>query len=136
MKSIDTLIKLHKRNLDEIVRKKKKAEEELENFETIRKQLVAESKEEIKKYHMGEYAFMLEQYLKDFRAKLEQLDGAINTYRQHIAKLMEELRAEFSEMKKFEIAKNNRLKENAEKELKKETKLLDEFTTRKYTRKK
>lgn len=136
MKSISTLIKLHKKNLDEIVLKKNKAEQELQQLLEFLNILIEESKQEIEKYHNGEYAYILENYLKEFRAKKEDLESTINNYNKYIAKLESDLHNEFSELKKFEIIKKNRLAKQAEKDQKHEMDQLDELSIGGYIRNK
>ena len=134
MKSISTLTKIHKKNLDEIAVEKNKEEEELQKMTDMLDYLVEESKEEIKKFCNGEYAYILESYLKEFRNKKEEIEGIINICSDRIAHLEARLYEEFSELKKFELIQTNRLSEQANKERKQETDQLDELNTGNYVR--
>lgn len=134
MKSIATLIKIHKKNLDEIASQKSKAEEELHYIVTKKDKLILESQQEIEKYHGSEYADILANYLKEFRNKKLELDKSIDLYNNHIKGLESRLRNEFSEMKKFEIIQKNRLAKEAKKAQKQEIERLDELNTGKYVR--
>lgn len=136
MKSIATLIKLHKKNLDQIIMEKSKMEEELQHVTKQRDDLVEESKHEIKKYHGSEYADILSHYLKEFRSKCENLDSVISNYQQQISELELKLQNEFSELKKFELVQRQRLDQKLKKEQKQETADLDEMNIGKYIRNK
>lgn len=135
MKALNTLIKLHKKNLDAIIAEKKKFEERKDELEEMKIRLIASAKEETDKYYGSDYAYMLDQYLEDSRKKQEQIDQEVMQLNEHIELLQDKLAEEFSELKKFEIAKEHRVKAGKEKEKTLETKILDEYTTGKFARK-
>lgn len=134
MKSLKTLIKLNKKHLDKLLSDKRKVEEKRENFLQQMEKLEQEAREETKKYHNTEYAYMLDPYLQKFREKKESLEKVIAECDKAIHSLMNKIAEQFSELKKFEIALKNREIEQAEKEKKKESQQLDEFTTNKFAR--
>ena len=136
MKSLNTLIKLHKKNLDSIISQKKKFDDRKDELEEYKRILAARVKEEIKEYYGSEYAYMLDQYLAESRRQKEQIDQELVLLNERIKFLQDKLAEEFSELKKFEVAKENRIAAEKEKEKKMETDTLDEYTTAKFARKK
>ncbi len=135
MKSLNTLIKLHKNNLDNIIAEKKKFEDRKDELEEYKRILIVRAKEETKEYYGSEYSYMLDQYLKESRNQQEKIDQEVIQLNEQIKLMQDKLSAEFSELKKFEIAKENRIKFDKEKEKKIETDILNEYTSGKLSRK-
>lgn len=135
MKSLKTLVKLNKSELDRLLNYKKDIEENIEYTEATKSKLVEEAKVEIQKYHNTEFAFMLENYLQEHRTKLEKLDDYIMQFKKMLAETEEKIANQFTELKKFEIALDNRKKALDEKEKIAEMKFIDEFNTNKFARK-
>lgn len=136
MKSLKTLIKLNKKELDKLLNDKRIVEERLDNFVKRLEGLEQEAEEETKKFHNSAYAYMLDPYLQSFRKQRDELTGYIKTCEKQIHELMNRIAEQFSEIKKYEIALKNREIQLQEKEKKKEMEKLDEFTINKFARKK
>ena len=136
MKSLKTLIKLHKKKLDDLVKEINNLEEKKSAHEAKLKKLQAEILVELKKYLGTEYAFMLDNYIKSAEDREHKLKEQIKGFEEQIAVLRTELAEQFAELKKFEIALQNRI--NAEKEVERqaEVKDLDEFNSIKYNKNK
>lgn len=133
MKGLKTLIKLHKNNLDKTLKQVKYHETEKRRIETKKKHLEEEAKQEIEKYSSSQYAYMLNQYLQNIRNITKRLDAQILQTNSAIEKLQLMIREEYSELKKFEIALENRQKEEALKQRKIEEKLVDEYNINKFS---
>jgi hypothetical protein len=134
MKSLRTLIKLHKQKLDDLVKQINNLEDLKRVHEASLKKLKSEILVELKKFMGTEYAFMLDNYMKSAEDREIKLKAEIKALDKEIAVLREELSEQFAELKKFEIALQNRI--NAEKEIerKAEVKSLDEFNSIKYAK--
>lgn len=134
MKSLKTLIKLHKQKLDDLLKQINNLEEKKSIHESSLKKLKTEILAELKKYMGTEYAFMLDNYMKSAEDREHKLKSEIEALREQITILREELASEFAELKKFEIALQNRVNIEKEIERKAEVKSLDEFNNIKYAK--
>ena len=134
MKSLKTLIKLHKQKLNDLLKQINNLEEKKNIHEASLKKLKIEILAELKKYMGTEYAFMLDNYMKSAEDRERKLKSEIKAFEEQIAILREELALEFAELKKFEIALQNRVSAEKEIERKAEVKSLDEFNTIKYVK--
>ena len=134
MKSLKTLIKLHKKKLDDLVKQINNLEEKKNIYETRLKKLQAEILIELKKYTGTEYAFMLDNYMKSAEGREQKFKEQIKEFEQQISVLRAELAEQFAELKKFEIALQNRINIEKEKERQAEVKNLDEFNSIKYAK--
>jgi flagellar biosynthesis chaperone FliJ len=126
MKSLYLLIKIQKKNLEEIISKKKllenkKEEKTLEIFN--RK---TELQNEFSKHTNSEYAVYLENFKKTTDKICNKLALEIININPQIEILDDKIREVFSEIKKFEIIIANRKKEAIKKENAEEMKMLDE----------
>jgi len=133
MKALKTLIRLHKKQLDDLLKKINNLEEQKNQLELTLQKLEDEAARELEQYCGGQYAFMLEKYLKNAENRRQELFSRINKIKEQIQLLRNELHNKFAELKKFEIALQNYL--NKEQKLLKaaETKFLDEFNTNQFT---
>ena len=134
MKSLKTLIKLHKQKLDDLVKQINNLEAKKSICEASLKKLKAEILIELKKYMGTEYAFMLDNYMKSAEDREQKLESEIKALDEEIAVLREELALAFNELKKFEIALQNRINTEKELERKADVKELDEFNSIKYAK--
>lgn len=136
MKTLTTLIKLHKQQLDALRRSMSALETSkakfLHSIENLKEELERETKLAQESADMGRF---FGDFAKAIRLKEE-------TYRADIAKLdtqMEELREEirlkFSELKKFEIAREHRLSDEKATKTRREGEQLDEIAAQQFMRK-
>lgn len=132
MKALTTLIKLNKNQLDKILRQIEHAESEKARLELKKKVVEEEAEAEVQKYSTSQYAYMLERYLENSRKLLKRLDVQILQTSLLIDKLRSVLRDQYSELKKFEIALENKKKLEAIKLKKTESKFTDEFNVNKF----
>lgn len=132
MKTLTTLIKLHKNQLDKILRQIEHAESEKVRLELKKKAVEEEAETEVQKYSISQYAYMLERYLENSRKLLQRIDVQILQASLSIDKLRSVLRDQYSELKKFEIALENKKKLEVIKFKKTENKFTDEFNVNKF----
>lgn len=132
MKALKTLIKLNKNQLDKTLRQIDLAEKEKARLEQKKKTVEEEVEEEIQKYSKSQYAYMLDRYLEISRKILKRIDVQILQASLSIDKLRSVLRDQYAELKKFEIALDNKKKLEAAKLKKIEDKFVDEFNTNKF----
>lgn len=127
MKSLNTLIKFNKIKLDQILVEIKKAEEEKSLLIIQAKNLAEEVSREIENYRGSEYSFILENYLEHtnkIESKIKLQIGKLNF---NIENHRKALNQQYTELKKYEIARQNKQKQEDLKIQKIETKFLDEF---------
>lgn len=74
MKTLTTLIKLHKNQLDKILRQIEHTESEKVRLELKKKAVEKEAEAEVQKYSTSQYAYMLERYLENSRKLLQRID--------------------------------------------------------------
>ena len=132
MKSLKTLIKLNKDKLDKILRKIEYAEIEKTRLYSKKKQVEEEAEQEVRKYSASQYAYMLDSYMQNTRKLLKRIDLQIIDINTYIGRMREELAYQYADLKKFEIALENKQKIEQEKIKKAEAKYLDEFNTNKF----
>ncbi|MDA9163710.1 hypothetical protein N9N97_02385, partial [Rickettsiaceae bacterium] len=132
MKSLKTLIKLNKDKLDKILRKIEYAEIEKTRLYSKKKQVEEEAEQEVRKYSVSQYAYMLDSYMQNTRKLLKRIDLQIIDINTYIGRMREELAYQYADLKKFEIALENKQKIEQEKIKKAEAKYLDEFNTNKF----
>ena len=132
MKALKTLIKLNKNQLDKTLRQIDLAEKEKARLEQKKKTVEEEVEGEIQKYSKSQYAYMLDRYLDNSRKILKRIDAQILQASLSIDKLRSVLRDQYAELKKFEIALDNKKKLEAAKLKKIEDKFVDEFNTNKF----
>lgn len=132
MKALKTLIKLNKNQLDKTLRQIDLAEKEKARLEQKKKTVEEEVEEEIQKYSKSQYAYMLDRYLENSRKILKRIDVQILQASLSIDKLRSVLSDQYAELKKFEIALDNKKKLEAAKLKKIEDKFVDEFNTNKF----
>lgn len=132
MKALHILIKLHKRQLDNLLisinaleSKKNQLTISLQNFE-------AQAQKERAADLGSEYAFMLSRYLAVISNHQKQLTGQIAQVSYQIDLLRNQLQDKFAELKKLEIVQQNRLSHQRLCRNKAETKFLDELNTVKF----
>ena len=132
MKTLQTLIKLNKNTLDKILVDINKTESEKSSLIDHSQKLEQEVAKEVESYHGSDYSFMLEKYLDTCRKKQTRIKAQIDRLQKHIEKRRLELQEQYAELKKYEIALQNKQKQEYIKAQKEETKILDEFGAKQY----
>lgn len=130
-----TLIKLHRRKLDELRRHMSELEGQKQQLLGVSARMQEELREEIEKaglqpemgHFFGGFAKRIQQRQEDIAAEVKSLDGQMDT-------LSEEIAQAYTDVKKYEIAQDNALKREKEKQSRKETILLDEMAGQQYRR--
>ncbi len=128
MKSLKTLVKLHQKQLDDILAKIGAAEKQKVETEEALRKMLQEAKRELESYNGTEYAFMLEQYLNYTRNQEKVYIKQISDLENKIEVLRTDLFNEFVELKKLELILKKRLQAKKDAENKAESKALDEMT--------
>ncbi len=135
MKTLNTLIRLHKRTLDELRREMVSLENQKTKLQEATVSLQKELESEValagKQVEMasffGEFAKRIKNRQEELRAEIRAIDAKIT-------KLNEDIFVAFTELKKIEIAKQNALERKKAAENRKETIMLDEIASQQYTR--
>lgn len=136
MKTLDTLIRLHKRKLDELRRNMVALENQKVQLQQAIKNLQQELENEVKlagkqpemANFFGEFAKRIKSRQETLRQEIVALDVKINN-------LNKEIFEAFTELKKYEIAKENAKLRQREEANRKETIMLDEIASQQYQRK-
>lgn len=132
-KTLKTLIKLYKNKLDKILKDIELNESEKSRLLDKKALTEEELNQEIEKYSATEFSFMLEKYVENSRKILKRLEAQINQLETIIARLRIDLKDQYSELKKYEIAFANKQSIEQERLKKYEAKELDEFSINKFT---
>ncbi len=135
-KALKTLIKLHKRTLDELRRKITSLERQKEQLLEASAKLEEELQFEIDLgTQQPEMAPFFGDFAKRIKARQEKLAEEVLLINEQIEKLKAEMTVAFGELKKFEIAKTNADKRAAKEAAHKETIALDEMAGQQHRRK-
>ncbi len=135
MKTLNILIRLHKRKLDELRRNMAALEGQKEQLHQSIKSLQNELEKEMKLAGLqAEMANFFGEFAKRIRGRQDMLHGEIKNIDVKIAELNKEIFAEFTELKKYEIARENLKQKMAEEEKRKETLMLDEIAAQQFQR--
>lgn len=132
MKTLETLIKLKKQELDKLLVQITRLEATKENLIKTLNKILKQAEEEKSKYSATEYALILEKYLKYVKEQKEIYNKRIASIDSQIQKLRENLFNLYGELKKFEIVLKNRIKAEEEARQKAEDRERDEVTTLRY----
>ncbi len=131
MKGIDTLIKLKKNELDALTKQLKALQEQkyaLEDAikkleeEIMREEELANNDINLARY-FGAFAMQTRKKIQAYQGAIAEVDKNIEVIRGHITNA-------FGELKKYEIAKQNQIKQKAVKELHIEQQNMDEVAQR------
>lgn len=132
MKALNTLIKIAKKKLDELLINKKTILGVIENFNLKIQQIESQIKTEIEAHTSSEFSIFLENFVSNSNKKLERLKYDVASFQRSILILESQISEQYSELKRFEII----MAKEKEKELQKakvlETKVLDELTVIKF----
>lgn len=137
MKGLSTLIKLHKRTLDELRRSMASLENQKEQLQLAIKKMQEELEAElVLAGKQPEMANFFGEFSKRIKTRQDMLRQEIRSLDTQIIKLNDEIAAAFAELKKFEIAKENAMRRAREEEARKDTLMLDELAGQQFQRKK
>ncbi len=134
-KTLITLIKLHRRKLDELRRAMVALEDEKAQFQLASSKLQEELEDEMRKaseqpemgHFFGGFASRIQQRQEEITAQIRSLD-------QKIAQLNEGIAEAFTDVKKYEIAQENVKKREREEQQRRETIMLDEVAAQQHHR--
>ena len=137
MKTLTTLIRLSKRTLDELRKKQVALENQKTQLHEVIKrlagELAAEQKVAAETPEMGNFyggfAKRIQNKQNDIREEIKKIDA-------DLAKLSEDIMVAFSDLKKYEIALDNKKARAKAEESRKETIAMDEVAATRYTRSK
>jgi flagellar biosynthesis chaperone FliJ len=136
MKGLVTLIKLHRRNLDQLRKKIVDTERQKNLLLLVAEKLANELASELEVASTHSYfGNFFGNYAERIKKRQEDVAREIINLEQMLHKLAEELSEGFSELKKFEIAQENRLKRQKEEADRKEQIRLDDIAIDQFTRK-
>lgn len=136
MKALSTLIKLHKRQLDGLRRQMASLERQKDQLQVASGRVDDELKREMKlAADQPEMTKFFGDFARRIKRRKEEIAAEIIRLEKQMAKLAEDIAGEFSEMKKFEIAKANAERRLAAEEKRKDTIALDEVAGRQHRRK-
>ncbi len=136
MKGLSTLIKLHKRTLDELRKKMVQLENQkaqlLEASRHLQEELLhemelARQQTEMRGFFGG--------FAKRIQKRQEEIAAAIKLVETQMAKLADDIAVEYGELKKYEIARENGEKRAQAEQNRKETITLDEIAGQQHRRK-
>lgn len=136
MKGINTLIKLSKRNLDELRREMGGLQNQKAQLEQATLKLSEELKKEIEiAGKQPEMSAFFGGFSKRIKNRQEEIVAEIKKLDDKMKKLSEKIAEAFSELKKYEIAKENHRLREEEKQRMRETAQLDEIASQQFRRK-
>ena len=136
MKGLATLIKLHKRTLDELRRRMVTLENQKGELEQMSRVLAEELKSEMElATKTAEMRSFFGDFAKRMKVRQDEIFEEISALDKQIERLLIEISEAFSELKKYEIALAN-AKLRAQEELnRKETVAMDEIASQQFMRK-
>ncbi len=133
MKTLNTLIRLHKRTLDELRRRMGALETEKGQLQqaiaALQKELDTEVALAGKQLEMANFFGEFAKRIKNRQETLRQETRALDA---KIAELNKEIFEAFTELKKYEIAKDNAKRRADEESKRKETIMLDEIAAQQF----
>jgi len=136
MKGIDTLIRLAKRDLDELRKKQTELENQKEKYVSSIKRLQSElERERALAAKTPEMASFYGGFAKNIQEKQEKLKEDIKKTDELLALVAEQIMTAFADLKKYEIARDNFKARKKAEEARKETIELDEIASVKFIRK-
>lgn len=136
LKSLKTLIRLQKRELDmlrrEIVSLQTQRQQCIDATQRLDEELLAEQE---RAAGMPEMAVFFGSFAQAIKARQESLMMEVAKLEKQIDELAEKVAEKFGEQKKYEIIHDRKLEELAKEEQRKENAELDEISTVRYVRK-
>ena len=136
MKGLNTLIRLSKRALDELLRNLVSLENQKEQLQQAIRALQKELENEVALAgRQPEMSNFFGEFAKRIKNRQATLQEEIRDIDKKIAKLNEEISEAYGELKKYEIAKENMIARQKAEAARKETIELDEIAQQQFTRK-
>ncbi|MDE1147574.1 MAG: flagellar FliJ family protein [Azospirillaceae bacterium] len=135
MKSLKTLIRLHKNEVDEKRRRLTQLREREEELTERRRQF--EEQVEVERKLSGtslDLSFTIAAYLKQAKIQRNALEQAKHQLHALIVEAEEELATAFQELKRFELAEEERIRQEKAEFARKEALMLDEIAAQRHTR--
>ena len=133
MKTLNTLIRLHKRNLDELRRSMVALESQkdqlIQTIEASQREL--EREVDLAK-NTPEMSSFFGEFAKRIKNRQEKIYKEIQVIDKKITELNNKMAQEFTELKKFEIALENAKNRIKTEEIRKETLMLDEIAAQQF----
>lgn len=135
MKSLNTLIRLEKREIDELKREQMKLQQKRDDCITALTHLADELRREMKSAEtMPDMAQFFGDFAQANKKKQAQIDGLLLRTERELDDLTHKIQLRFNELKKYEVALANHKKREAEKVKKRETQMMDDIAIRNYIR--
>jgi flagellar FliJ protein len=136
MADLKALIRFRKHIVDEKQKALSQLYRDAEKIELTKQMLLDRmEKEKILADEIGPSAHIyLGHYLDGVRKKVRALDGSLKKMQVRIDQAQEDIRGAFSDMKKVEITQENREKEQAKLEKKKDDDILDDIGLTRFLR--
>jgi flagellar FliJ protein len=135
MKSLTTLIRLKKREIDALKREQSALEQKREDCITALNHLADQLRAELKAAEtMPDMAQFFGNFAATIRGHQQQIDGLRLRLEREIDVVTAKIREQFSEMKKYEIALENDQKRRKNKAQKAENQAMDEIAITQYSR--
>ena len=136
MKGLLTLIKLHRRQLDQLRRQQAEKETQKEQLHDVLTRMIEELEHERQlAYENVEMSQFFGGYAKRIKERQEIVMKEIMKLDKEIRELALEITEKFSELKKFEIARDNRLKRMKDEAERKERIMMDDIAIQGHSRK-
>ena len=133
MKTLNTLIRLHKRNLDELRRSmfalERQKDHLIQTIEASQREL--EREVDLAK-NTPEMSSFFGEFAKRIKNRQEKIHKEIQAIDKKITELNNKMAQEFTELKKFEIALENAKNRIKTEEIRKETLMLDEIAAQQF----
>lgn len=112
MKGLNILIRLHKRELDDLRKQFGQYEEQLVLLSGQHAKMqrdLAREEQAAGEEGMAAWGDVSSNYYEDIADKMHRLEEGIKVVERRMARLMDQMRELFGEVKKYEIARDNRL---------------------------
>jgi flagellar export protein FliJ len=137
MKGLASLIKLHKRKLDELRREMSTLENQKEQLKQSSANLTKELQDEMNAAKkQAELSAFFGGFAKRIQKRQEEIAEEIKELDKKITTLNDEIADAFTELKKFEIAQENEKRRADEDTRRKETIVLDDIAGQQFRQKK
>lgn len=135
LKGLNTLIRLHRRQIDMLRRSMGELERQRAHLQAVSAQLHDELVNEVSlaEQYM-EMSHFFGNYAERIAKQQEQIAENILKLEKDMARLAEQIAEQYSELKKFEITRDNILRRQKEEMERKEQALLDEIGVQQYVR--
>ena len=136
MKSLKTLIRLHRRTLDEFRRKQVELERQKEILQQVSRKLREELEFELQlaaeSPQMGHF---FGNFADRIKSRRKEIDEEVYKVNQNILQVNKQIAIAFSEVKKFEVALENLQKREREARERKEQIMMDDIAIDQFIRK-